>query len=69
MHLDIRLPIGALFTLLGLILSIYGLTMGTQSLGHNVDLSWGLVILAFGLLFLGLAHRGARHAKPRTTHL
>ena len=66
MQLDIRLPIGALFTLLGLILVVYGVTADasiyTRSLGHNVNLWWGLVLVAFGVAFLLLARRGARAA-------
>ena len=64
MQLDIRLPIGWLFTLLGLILTGFGLlsdaSMYERSLGHNVNLWWGLVMTAFGLVFLLLARRGAR---------
>ena len=64
MQLDIRLPIGALFTLLGVILTGYGFVEGAETyqraLGHNVNRSWGLVLLVFGLLFLFLARRGAR---------
>jgi hypothetical protein len=63
MNLDIRLPIGGLFTLLGLLLVGYGL-MGdpavyARSLGHNVNLYWGVVVLVFGALFLYLGRRGA----------
>jgi len=68
MQLDIRIPIGALFTLLGLILTAYGLVsdpaMYTRSLGHNVNLWWGLVMLAFGIVVLLLARAGAGRA-PR----
>jgi multisubunit Na+/H+ antiporter MnhG subunit len=68
MQLDIRIPIGALFTMLGVILTGYGLVEGTDSyaraLGHNINLSWGVVILVVGLLFLALARRGARPAPP-----
>ena len=64
MQLDIRLPIGALFTLLGLLLTASGAMGDAESrrraLGHNVNLSWGLVLLAFGLLFLYLARRTGR---------
>jgi hypothetical protein len=65
MQLDIRLPIGLMFTLLGAILSIYGLLTASdpevqqRSLGININLWWGLVILAFGLVMLLLA-RGAK---------
>jgi len=58
--LDLRLPIGLLFSLFGVILVVYGLVSDTaiyaQSLGINVNLWWGLVLLAFGLtmLFFGL---------------
>lgn len=66
MQLDIRLPIGALFTLLGVILTAYGLLSDAasyqRSLGHNVNLAWGVVILVFGVLFLALARRGAGRA-------
>jgi hypothetical protein len=64
MGIDIRLPLGALFSLLGLILIVYGgisdPTRYQQSLGINVNVDWGIVLLAFGLLMLFLARRGAR---------
>jgi hypothetical protein len=53
--LDIRLPIGGLFTVLGLILAAYGAATAndealyTRSLSFNINLWWGLVMLAFGL--------------------
>jgi hypothetical protein len=61
MGLDIRLPIGLLFSLLGLLLAGYGL-LGDQaiyqrSLGININLRWGLVLLAFGVLMLLLSRR------------
>jgi hypothetical protein len=71
MNLDIRLPIGALFTLLGLLLTAWGV-MGDaadyrRSLGHNVNLWWGLVVLAFGLLFLWMGRKGTSGARPAET--
>lgn len=56
--LDVRLPIGGLFTALGLLLGGYGLaTRGdashyARSLSVNINLWWGLVMLAFGLALL-----------------
>ncbi|MGB9764544.1 MAG: hypothetical protein ACPLZD_04225 [Candidatus Saccharicenans sp.] len=58
--LDLKKPIGWLFTYCGLILVIYGLLTGkelyTKSLGININLLWGMVILTFGLIFLLLSY-------------
>jgi hypothetical protein len=63
MRLDIRIPIGLLFIVLGAILTIYGPFAGQQvydehSLGINVNLWWGLVMLAFGIFMFVLGRRG-----------
>ena len=62
MQLDIRLPIGAFFSLLGVLLIISGLMADEmhleRSLGHNLNLWWGLVILLFGASMLWLTRRG-----------
>ena len=64
MKFDLRLPIGILFTIYGLLLSIYGLVANKEqyarSLGINVNLTWGIVMLVFGLLMLFFARRGAK---------
>ena len=66
MNLDIRLPIGLMFGLLGVILTIYGLMTGSdaafykRSLGININLWCGLVFLVFGGCMLYLARRGKR---------
>jgi hypothetical protein len=64
MSLDLRLPIGLLFTLLGLLLLAYGLvsdpTLYQASLGININAWWGAVLTAFGGLMLGLALRAGR---------
>jgi len=61
MGLDIRLPIGLMFALLGILLSAYGMfsdrAIYARSLGINVNLGWGLVLLAFGIVMLLLARR------------
>ena len=68
MGLDIRLPIGAMFTLFGLLLVVYGLVgdkaIYQRSLGINVNLGWGAVLLLFGLVMLALGRRGTAAAKP-----
>lgn len=67
MGLDIRLPMGLMFSVLGLILAIYGAItqfakkeIYDRSLGINVNLLWGLVIFAFGVFMLFLTWRAAR---------
>jgi hypothetical protein len=56
--LDIRIPIGLLFTLLGAILVIYGITtygnleMYHKSLNININLISGLIVLVFGVSML-----------------
>ena len=64
MNLDLRLPIGLMFTIIGLLLSVFGMISDTgiytRSLGINVNLWWGLVLLVFGLIMLGLALRARR---------
>lgn len=61
MGLDIRLPIGVLFTALGLVLSVYGAisdpSIYARSLGINVNLAWGCVLLVFGLAMLAASRR------------
>ncbi len=70
MRLDVRFPIGGMFSIVGAILTVYGIVsdsaMYEKSLGINVNLWWGLVLLAFGLLMLVFAFRAER-AKPPTT--
>ena len=64
MGLDIRIPIGMMFALLGIILTVYGLVTGSgnpmyqKSLGININLWCGLIFLAFGAVMLLLARRG-----------
>jgi hypothetical protein len=48
MNLDLRVPLGLLFTLLGTILVIHGLTVGTLVQDFNVNLVWGAVMVVFG---------------------
>jgi hypothetical protein len=68
MHLDIRLPIGLLFAVLGAILAVFGLltmfnigadkAIYDRSLGYNINLLWGLVMLAFGAFMFIMGRRG-----------
>jgi hypothetical protein len=64
MNLDLRLPIGLMFSIVGVLLTVFGLisdaTIYARSLNVNVNLWWGLVLVVFGLTMLGLALRGRR---------
>ena len=68
MTLDVRWAIGGMFAITGALLVIYGLVSDPaiyeKSLGVNVNLWWGLVLLVFGLLMLFFAYRGSRGARP-----
>jgi len=70
MGLDIRWPIGLMFSLIGAMLTGYGAMTGSdtemykRSLDINIDLYWGLVLLVFGLLMLFLAWRGKTKPTP-----
>ena len=62
MGLDIRWPIGIMFTLISVLLIIQGATIGPseKSLGLNINLIWGIVLLVFGVLMLLGAVRGKK---------
>jgi multisubunit Na+/H+ antiporter MnhG subunit len=64
MNLDIRFPIGLMFTLFGAIIGIFGLlsdpALYQRSLGINVNLWWGLVMFLFGAVMLFMARRAGR---------
>ncbi len=63
MGLDIRLPIGLLFSVIGLLLVGFGAfgdkTIYERSLGLNVNLAWGAVLLIFGAVMVLLARRAS----------
>ncbi|MEO8439019.1 MAG: hypothetical protein ABI540_02245 [Spartobacteria bacterium] len=66
---DLRLPLGWLFVALGLLLLIAGLratpATDARSLGININLIWGTVMIAFALLCLWLAHREANRRNKK----
>lgn len=61
--MDLRFPIGYLFSLLGLILVVWGVIGGKETLakdGLNINLTWGIVMLVFGAVMWFFAKRGAK---------
>jgi hypothetical protein len=63
MGLDIRWPIGLMFTLIGVLLVGYGAANRADSLSLdiNINLIWGVVLLVFGVLMLLGAVRGGKN--------
>lgn len=68
--LDLRVPIGGLFTALGLLIGGYGLATNgdaalyAKSLGININLWWGGTMLVVGVILLVLGLRATREAHP-----
>ncbi len=64
MGIDIRLPIGFVFAVVGILLTAFGAASNSaiyqRSLGVNVNLDWGLVLLVFGLIMVTLGRRGMK---------
>ena len=61
--MDIRLPVGAIFAIYGLLLTVYGLMSGDVEarhmlLGLQVNIVAGVGMLIFGASFLYLARKG-----------
>jgi hypothetical protein len=79
MSLDIRIPIGLMFGVIGLILIVFGIISDPnvglvseggiyeRSLGINVNLIWGWLLLGFAALMLRLAYRARRRAAKNET--
>ncbi len=63
MGLDIRWPIGLMFSLVGLLMTVFGFVtrgdaeMYKRSLDININLIWGIVLLIFGGFMLAMAMR------------
>ena len=67
MGLDIRWPIGLMFTLIGALLAVFGVAKSATSTvlvagtSININLIWGIVLLVFGVLMLLGAVRGGKN--------
>jgi hypothetical protein len=62
MGLDIRIPLGMVFSIIGGIMTVFGLltrssTIYDRSLGLNLNLGWGVVMLVFGLTMFFVGRR------------
>jgi hypothetical protein len=67
MNVDLRFPLGLLFVVFGLLLTLFGLFTDRatyeRSLFINVNLWWGLVMLFFGGLMFFAAWRKSHTKK------
>jgi hypothetical protein len=60
---DIRIPIGLMFSILGVLITVFGFAtvsngeMYQKSLGINVNIVMGVLMLIFGLVMLYLARK------------
>src|SRR5438105_15866967 len=67
-YFDLRLPLGWLFVILGLLIVCAGfgaqVTSEGMSLGWNVDFLWGAVMIGFGVICLWFARREAKEGGP-----
>jgi hypothetical protein len=62
MGLDIRIPLGMVFSIIGGIMTVFGLLTRSsaiydRSLGLNLNLGWGVVMLVFGLTMFFVGRR------------
>ena len=63
MGLDIRIPLGLIFLIIGGLMTLYGLItrnatdLYEKSLGINLNLGWGIVMLIFGLIMFIMGRR------------
>jgi hypothetical protein len=70
MGLDIRWPIGLMFSLIGILLTGFGAIHGSNSMTKvagqeiNINLVWGIVLLVFGVLMVFFAFRGGKKNPP-----
>jgi hypothetical protein len=70
MGLDLRWPIGLMFTFIGVLLTGYGVFNRAASItsidGQEIDINlwWGVVLLIFGVLMLLGAIRGGKTPPP-----
>jgi len=75
MNLDLRIPLGAMFSFTGAILTMWGIktndnaALYARSLGINANLWWGLVLLAFGVTMYILGQRGQRKIEKEPPQL
>jgi hypothetical protein len=64
MLLDVRLPIGGLFLILGLLIGGYGLWAGLGTSAGRLDATWGAIMAVFGALTTYFGWRATVRVAP-----
>ena len=68
MGLDVRVPVGLMFGIMGMLLVGYGVlgdqTIYAKSLGININAIWGSVLIVFAAVLLVLSSRRAGPPAP-----
>lgn len=62
MGLDIRIPLGLIFMITGGLMTVWGIIsrhseIYVRSMGVNMNLWWGLVMLIFGIVMFAVGRR------------
>jgi len=65
LNLDIRMPMGLMFLVVGAVLAVFGFAtnadaMYERSLGHNINLYWGLLLFVIGAIMVVMARRASK---------
>ena len=71
MGLDIRIPLGLIFLITGGMMTLYGLITNNspiyeKSMGVNINLVWGAIMFAFGLIMFLIGRRQKWQDDPVT---
>jgi hypothetical protein len=69
MGMDIRIPLGLVFLIIGGLMTIYGITthgspIYGRSLGIDLNLVWGAIMFVFGGVMYLIGRRGSTKTKP-----
>lgn len=71
MKLDLRLPMGMMFSMVGAVLLAFGLAtrarpeLYIKCFGIDANLWWGVVVLVFGLIVVAMGRRGQGQIEQR----
>jgi len=69
-RLDLRIPMGLMFLIVGAMLTLYGFftrssAIYERSAGMNINLIWGVVMLVFGLTMFLLGRHADKHPREQ----